>query len=447
MENSIDQQKTAYEIVQCLCQEGFEAYIAGGCVRDEFLESPVNDYDIVTSCPSHLIPIIFNNRRISHHGASFKVYTIDHIEVATYRTDQCLSSKAKEHICSEANSIYEDLARRDLTINSMAYCPYTGEVIDVYDGRKDLNNQIIRFTGNPVDRIREDPCRILRACRFLAKVEGTIDPISFRAMLDNAYLIPEFVAPERIRIEILKAMKYKYASLFFSALLCIDALKYVLPSLNNLHDVEGGKFHRENVWEHSMLTGDKLSTKNPLLKLAGYLHDIGKFYTYNPTDRSFIEHEKYSYDWIIEDLTRLKFSSDEIKIVSNLAKFHMRSFESRDKSLRKMLSIFKDRNVNWKDWLRLKIADRKANVGKPPYTREEIKDICLSVHKQLNSKTPFSIKDLAISGKDVMDTLNIKPGPEVGIILKELLRIVLDDPELNTRENLLCELVYDHPEL
>jgi tRNA nucleotidyltransferase/poly(A) polymerase len=172
--------------------------------------------------------------------------------------------------------IEEDLERRDLTINSIAYNPITKEIIDPFGGQEDIKKRKIRFTGNAHRRIQEDPVRMLRACRFLATNERfRFTENTFNAICGYSSLI-ENVAEERIQLEIIKAMKAKNAGNFFRALQNTSLLNFVFPRMITTIGHDGGKFHNETIFEHSVLTCDNIKIDNPNLKIAAFLHDIGK---------------------------------------------------------------------------------------------------------------------------------------------------------------------------
>lgn len=440
------QEQKAHKIIAKLCQNGYQAYLVGGVVRDSLMGIQSNDYDVVTNAKYEVLEFLFSEYRINCVGKSFKVAIIDGIEVAQYRKDTYFGGSDKNCEIQTAKTIHEDLARRDLTINSMAFCPYTGELIDPYNGKEDLKNKVIRFTGNPYDRINEDPCRILRACRFLAKIQGTFH-IDTLVALQKHYTLLKQIPMERINLEVQKVLVYDKPSLFFDALRKIGALRYISPTLYKAEGIEGGQHHNENVSKHLMLTGDAITKRKPLLRLAGYLHDVGKILTCELSDIAqitFIGHENVGAGLIKTELNKLKFSASEINYVSNLTKYHMRPVtKMTPKGIRRLLRKFQENNINWKDWVQLHIADRKGNLAKEPYTKEEIKDIVLRINKQLRNKeqpVAFSVKDLAINGKDVMRILGIDPGIEVGRVLNYLLECVLENPELNTFGKLECLL-------
>jgi tRNA nucleotidyltransferase (CCA-adding enzyme) len=449
----MSEDKTAYEIVKCLCEEGWDAYVAGGAARDMLSGHTPDDYDIVTEAPYEIVKNLFNDRKVSLVGASFKVCIVDGIAVSTYRKDSYFGLSDKNSKIEKADTIQEDLARRDLTINSLAFCPYSGDIIDEYGGIDDLKNRVVKFTGNPKNRILEDPCRILRACRFLAKIEGEFDPDTFQALKKHSYLVKDHVTPERIRLEIIKALKYPKPGLFFDALHEIGVLNNIFPSLESCYGHDGGSHHNETIDEHIKIAGDLLPAQKPLLRLAGYLHDNGKPITGEIKDNelSFINHEKVGADIVESELKRLKFSIKEIIYIKNLIRYHMRSFENltTPKAIRRMLKSFLDDGINWKDWIQLKIADNRATFGKENYKPQQIKQITLMIRNELKPTSvpvAFSAKDLAISGNDIIKLLNIEPGPEIGKVLNNLLELVLDDPQLNNNEKLL-ELAKNHQNL
>ena len=428
-------------IIQRICENGYKAYLCGGAVRDHFLNKESSDYDIVTSATPNELKQIFPDRKVNLVGANFLVTLIDNIEVATYRSDKNFLNGRQNCISTVCKTLEEDLERRDFTINSMAICPYVGDVIDPFNGLQDLKNRIIRFVGDPEKRIKEDYLRMIRAARFTCLIEGTIEENSFQAIQINKNLVKE-IAPERIRLELLKVMKYKKPSIFFNILHSTGILKIILPELDYTYGHTGGKYHGETVDQHSMLTGDYLSPKRPILRLTGYLHDIGKPDTYD--GENFIDHENVGADYVENILKRYKFTNCEIEKASCLTLYHMRSFSNDvgNKAIRRLVKTFTDNNINWKEWLLLKIADKRSNLSKVRYDKEKIKDIILKIHnsKKLTISGGFKITDLKVDGNDVMKILNIKPGKEVGLILKKLLDMVIDEPELNNKDLLKTEI-------
>ena len=411
-------------------------------MRDLFSGFEPVDYDVVTEAVPDQVEQIFYDQKVCVVGKSFEVCLVNGIEVAGYRKDTYFGLSDKNCKIEPAETLEEDLARRDLTINAMAFCPYTGELVDPYNGIPDLKNKIIRFVGNPAHRIYEDPCRIVRACRFLSKLDGTFASETLDALRTYSYLVKDYVAPERLRAEILKALRTKKASIFFQALESIGALGYIFPSLAACHE-DGGPYHAETIFEHCMLVGDGISTQCPLTKLAGYLHDIGKP-SCRTEEGSFTGHEGVGSCLASTELFNLRFSTQEIERITALIEFHMRDVKAaKGKGIRKALSKFKERNLPYREWLRLKFADATGNLTKGSYSFAQKKDLVFKFEKELLVEAPaFSVKDLAVSGHDVMEALGVDPGPEVGKTLRLLYELVLDNPEMNRREDLISWLAH-----
>lgn len=441
----------AMEIAVCLKNHGWKAYFVGGTVRDMLLERCPSDIDIVTDAPPEEIKKIFRtHHKVKEAGQAFSVCIVNNIEVAPCRSD-----------CHGEMFPAADLRQRDFTINSMALDPLTtlnkphfsghshgplhhliaDAIIDPFSGARDLKEKTIRFTENPDARIKEDPLRMIRACRFAAYIEGNIHSLSIEAIRKNRDLLPRETAVERIHAELMKAMALPAPSLFFKALQSAGLLELILPSLARCFHLDGGPHHGETVFEHCMLVGDALSPKKPILRMAGYLHDTGKYDAARIKDGklTFPGHEK-KRNALIRDLTHLKFSNMEISRIDALVRVHMRPLktDSTPRAVRRLLAMLKEKGISHRDFMRLRIADKAGNLAKAPYTFNDIKNRLNKIHTELKTgKTPaFTIKELDISGHDIMALSGIASGPKVGIILNNLMEIVLDDPSLNTFEKL-----------
>lgn len=435
------------QIIKRICQCGWNAYLCGGAVRDEFLDIDPSDFDIVTDALPEELERIFPDMNVKTFGVSFLVTTVEGIDVATYRSDKNSGSGRFNCITEACETLDQDLARRDFTFNALAVCPYTGEVVDPFDGRKDLDKRIVKFVGEPNLRIYEDPLRMIRAARFAALIEGRIDLMSFKAIHDNRHMVKN-ISPERVRMELLKVMKYNTPSIFFDILHETKILEILIPELDVMYGHTGGKFHGETLDQHFKITGDSLSKKDPILRLVGYFHDIGKPVSYGVIkDDSFINHEKIGADLIESIFKRFKFTTKETERVKNLVMFHMRSLNSftTNKAARRFVKKISDVGVSFKDWIKLKIADKKANLSNENYTKETIKSIALKIHncKKLTPSGGFKITDLNINGNDIMELYDIKPSPLIGKILKGLLELVLENPIINTQKELLSILKTD----
>ena len=429
----------AIEIVQHLREGGFQAFFVGGAVRDTLLKIPYSDIDIATNAKPDQVLKLFKENKAKQTGKSFGVVRVGGIEVSTFRTDSYLGLRDKDVEIKFSDTIEEDLQRRDFTINAMAMCPTTGETIDPLGGKDDLENKIIRFTHNPEHRIFEDPNRIIRACRFRAKINGEFEKETKEALIQYADYVNKYVDKERIRFEILKAMSIPNASLFFKSLHEIGALIYILPSLENCFEFPGGWWHNEDVFTHAMAVGDAIDPRFKYLKLVGYVHDVGKpisAFINKYDDFSFKGHDRDGAKVLSCELRKLKFSNWEIKYINDVVRLHMHLIEERmkPKAVRRYLIKLRDCHIDYRDMVRLRIADKKGNSKDKNYTLKEIQTIIGVIRKEVDQKSDRL--ELKISGKDIMRIIGIPQGKEVGKVKRYLEEIVVDDPSVNTPEKL-----------
>jgi tRNA nucleotidyltransferase (CCA-adding enzyme) len=445
---SIDETKLNHsQIIDRLCGCGYHTYVVGGATRDMLSGKDPEDVDIATNATAEEIEILFQGHHVMTVGKSFGVVLVDGYEVATFRHDRYAGLHDKACQVTFVKTIEEDLSRRDLTINAMAFCDQSGDLIDPYNGREDLKKRIIRFVGNPKERIYEDPNRIVRACRFLARIDGSFYPETFNALKENGHYVRNHVAPERVRIEIMKALKIRKASRFFYALHDIGVLQYIFPSMEACYSHPHGPHHLEDVFDHLMICGDAVSIRYPLLKLAGYLHDVGKpvAYEYNPEKgyHTFYGHAGTGSRVVREELGLLRFSNSDIDQISTLVGLHMRVMEGiTPKAARRMLKTLNEHGIGFSDLLRLRLADRQANLAKRSMAIADLKDIIHTLEAESHEGS-FSVKNLAVTGIDVMEVLGIAPGPRVGEVLRFLLDRVLEEGhDFNQRETLLAVIAH-----
>jgi tRNA nucleotidyltransferase (CCA-adding enzyme) len=410
-----------------LRENGFAAMVAGGAVRDLCLGKVPEDFDILTTALIPEIEALFAGHRVHTVGKTFPVCRVDHIEVAPARA---VSGRFP----------VEDLAMRDFTINAMAWDPVEKILVDPFNGRADLENRVIRFTRDPDARILEDPVRMVRGCRFAALLDARLSASAHSAIQHHATTLVNEIPGERLRNELIKAMALPSPSLFFRHLHDTGLLAGILPSLDRCYGLDGGPFHGETVFDHCLLVGDALPARQPLLRLAGYLHDAGKIDSQGIKEGrvTFHGHETFTGS-IISDLKRLRFSTDETTYILALIKSHMRPLaeKTRPKSVRRLLAVLAENHLEFHDFMRLRIADKKGNLAKSPYTLADIRDRLRKVKEAQARQTAFCLDDLAVTGHDIMAVLGIPPGPNVGRIKQQLFEKVLDDPALNTRDRLL----------
>ncbi len=426
------------EIIKRLDAAGFQVFIVGGAIRDEILGLPINDIDFATNARPEQIIKLFKGKNIGVVGKSFKVVFVEGVQIATFRKDvQNVFFSAKFCEPVYADTIQEDLERRDLTMNAMARDAVTDEFFDLHGGVDDIRNGIIRLVGDPIERIQQDPNRIVRACRLLAKTEGIFAPETYAALCECAVYIKRHVEAERLCDEIMKAMEVRTPSLFFSALHTIGALKYIFPAMADSFDYSGGEYHKETIGEHLMMAGDIISPRFPVLRLAGYLHDIGKPKAFDKEkDGSFKAHEAYGAEMANRYLRKLKFPNSITNEVVGLIDSHMRVCRGlTPKGIRRLRKHLADSNVDPRSFLRLKLADRSANMYRSPSEIKPIKELIINagIRCDPNEVSVVSLKDLAISGGELMKEFNLPQGAIIGEIHRALLEFIIEEgDEFNT---------------
>lgn len=438
-------------IIDVIVKNGGKVYLVGGCVRDKLLGKEPQDYDIVTNLrPDKLVEIFSPYYKVDLVGKSFGVVIVEGIEIATFRKDvysaEQIHTKGADSV-EFADTIKEDLSRRDFTFNSIAVELRDGEstynldpciVIDPYGGYEDIQNKIVRFTGNANERIKEDPCRILRAFRFASVLGFEIENIDTICFMRPYFLL---IAPERIRLEILKTLSESDDLVqFFMNLKGCDVLKHLFPCLDECYGIEGGQYHDESVFLHNILAANSVSKKYPLMRLAALLHDVGKAQTISKDEQGnvhFYSHEVISEMLVRRCLEYFKFSTREIDYVCELVLEHMFFFEeiTKDSTYRRFMSNLK---VPVRDVLRMRIADRRGNLAKKDRSSitKMFKHVLKRIRKIEKEDKCLKIKDLAINGNDLIE-MGYKQGPIIGKILRECLELVLVDPSVNNREFLL----------
>lgn len=434
-----------FDIIYALLSSGYDAYVVGGCIRDIFLSKVLKDVDIATNATPDELVKLFKDHNVRCQGSSFLVVSVDGFDVATYRKDVYNDGLASDCVVERVKTIEEDLGRRDFTINAIAFDPLHKVLIDPYGGVSDLYTRKLRFVGDPEVRIKESYERILRACRFCINLgQVAFDKFTLEAIFDNTELL-KLLPKEKIALEVEKAMKHQRASVFFEALYKVGALKYIFPSLVPCWTQDGGPHHAETVFKHNMEVGDALSTKNWRLKLAGYLHDVGKppcaKIAAETMALRFRNHPEEGARLVYNELRELKFSNKTVEYVSSLIRLHMTSMHEDflKRAVKRFMVKLENRSLDYRDWMRLLIADRKGNYKSPNFTFGEIRNRLRGIHKLFLEERMFSLKNLAINGKDVLDVTGLQPGPIIGIILNKLFDDCFINPDHNNKEYLIGE--------
>lgn len=427
-------QPTSIEIIKKLKKAGYEAYWAGGCVRDMLLGIKPKDFDIVTSAkPDEIEKVLEHTIPIGKQfGVILAIENGHHFEVATFRSDSGYTDGRRPDAVI-FSSAREDAKRRDFTINGMFYDPTEDKVMDFVDGQKDLEARLIRFIGNPQERILEDHLRILRAIRLKNTLDFQYEPETYNAILKHASLLIEKVSNERIRDELNKIIISPHAVNAFQDMEDTGILKIILPEIQKMKGVaQPYQYHKEgDVWTHAMQSLAALPGHAPLaLRWATLLHDVGKPETFKLAERiRFDTHDRKSRDIAFKLLTRLRFDKRVIDEVCWLIEHHMMVMPLVQMSKGRRLAWF--HQLYFKNLLELFYADARGTT--PPHT-EIIDKIAKLYHDDLQSM-PTPPPPL-LHGEDVMKFFKIKPGKKIGYILQKLREKQLAG-ELKTKEDAL----------
>ncbi len=430
-----------------------DVYIVGGGVRNLLMKKPVKDWDLTTSATPEeilkLFPDGFYDNQFGTVGIPIEIHHEKHIvEVTTFRTERGYSDKRRPDKVSWGKTIEEDLSRRDFTINAIALKldakRYTLDaIVDPYGGKKDIQQKLVRAVGDPSKRFKEDALRLIRAIRIATELGFSIEEETWKEIQKDASLITH-VSGERIRIEILRLLvsEYPYGGieLLRNALL----LEHVLPELTEgigLSQVRPGRHHTTDVFTHNMLSLKFCPAKDPVVRFATLLHDVGKPRVASMDTQGLVifhNHEIVGAKIARDICDRLKFSKKDRQKVITLIRWHMFTVDekSTDAAIRRFIRRVGIENIQ--DMLDLRIADR---LGSGTKTAESwrLKLFKERVEKELQPAA-FSINDLAIDGYDVMKELNLKPSPKIGEILQKLFEEVDTDLSKNTREYLIQHL-------
>jgi tRNA nucleotidyltransferase (CCA-adding enzyme) len=371
------------------------------------------------------------------HGTVVVVTDGGPVEVTTFRSEGPYSDSRHPDRVEFIDNIEEDLARRDFTINAMAYDPLKQSLVDPFDGRGDLSRKQIRAVGDPLERFSEDALRLLRAIRLAAVLDFHIEAQTLKALTDLKDKVSG-VSAERVRDELMKCLEAEKPSVAFELMRKASLLRLVLPELEESVGVPQNRYHAFYVYFHSLMTCDAAKREKPLVRLAALFHDLGKPITREDSgvDATFYNHQSVGAEMADIALRRLRFSTVDREYVVKLIKHHMFNYttEWSDGALRRFVRKVGEDSLA--DLFDLRIADRLGNglkEGFPVY----IEDMRARIESLLNEEHALKVSDLAVDGKDVMKELGLEPSPQIGEVLKELLEAVLDDPSLNTREKLL----------
>lgn len=425
------------KIINILEEAGYEAYAVGGCVRDSILGRTPDDWDITTSAKPEECKRLFPRTVDTgiKHGTVTVLLGGEGFEVTTYRIDGVYEDGRHPSEVTFTANLREDLRRRDFTINAMAYNERCG-LVDIYGGMQDIEDQVIRCVGNAQERFDEDALRMLRAVRFSAQLGYRIDENTgnaVKAMAPNLHKI----SAERIQSELVKLVTSPHPDYLRTAYeLGITA--QILPEFDLCMETpQRHKHHCYDVGEHIL---HSMSGVGPdkVLRLGMLFHDIGKPQTLTVDADGTTHNKRHPFEG--EKITRkvmrrLKFDNDTTDKVTKLVLYHDYDIAATEAGVRRAM------NRIGEDIFAMIFPVRRADIAaQSDYMREEklrkvayIEEIYQEI---LNRKDAVTLKDLAISGSDLIAE-GMAPGRQIGETLAALLDKVLEDPDLNRKEILL----------
>jgi tRNA nucleotidyltransferase (CCA-adding enzyme) len=436
--------KEVGETSRILSEAGFENYLVGGSLRDLLLERTPKDWDLATIAKPEEIIALFPKTFYENEFGTVGVVneeteeeSLKVIEITPYRLESGYEDFRHPTKIEWASKIEEDLARRDFTMNSMAYSIEKDDLIDPFKGNEDIDKKLVRTVGKPAERFREDALRMLRALRFASELNFAIEHETQIAISENAGLL-EHISKERIRDEFIKIVMSNEPAIALEMAARLGLLKFISPEFEKGIGVGQNKAHAYTVWEHLLRCLNHAAKKNfPLhVRLASLFHDIAKPHTkgIKGDTVTFYGHEVVGSRITKKILEDLRFPKEIIDKVYRLVRWHMFFSDTEQithSAVRRLV-----RNVGpdlvW-DLMDTRSADR-VGTGRPKETTYRLRKYHSMIEEVM--RDPISVKHLKVDGEDVMKITKTSGGPHVGFILEILLAEVLNDPKLNEKEYL-----------
>ena len=423
-------------ILETLRGNGQSAYVVGGSLRDILLGRSPHDWDLATDARPEALQTLFPGAIYQNTFGTVAVQRdgVWH-EITTFRRDHDYADFRRPHRVEFGATIEEDLARRDFTVNALAWGALPGEadhLVDPFGGQADLERRRLIAVGVATDRFGEDALRMIRAVRLAAQLEFTIAAGTLAAISRQAELV-RHLSGERIARELEKLLGADRPSIGLRLLEATGLLREISPELAAQRGVAQTKLAGEDLWDHTVRTVDAAPRDAPVVRLAGLVHDIGKPAT--AADGHFIGHDTVGADLAEALLGRLHFPRVAIERVGLLVRNHMFSYESSwsDTAVRRMIGRIGEPALA--ELLALRAADNlgsglSADAG-------GLDELRTRIAEQIQAKAVLDRSGLLIDGNDLITELGAAEGPILGSVLDRLVEVVLNDPARNDRPTLL----------
>ncbi len=435
------------KVSQTLEEAGFEAYLVGGCVRDLILGKTPKDWDFTTSAHPDQIQALFPDSFCNNDYGTVGVKNDDEeaeaslrvIEVTPYRSEGEYTDARRPDNVTFGVTLEADLARRDFTVNALAYRLNDEEIVDLYNGTDDLKAKRLKAVGKPDERFAEDALRMMRAVRLAAELDFVIESETMAGIVRNSAQIKK-IAIERVSIEFIRLINSAAPMQGIVFLEKLNLLESIIPELMVGIDCEQGGIHAFDVYEHNLRTLQAAADKgfSTEIRLAALLHDIGKPATRRTGGKNkhytFFGHEVVGARMTKVILDRLKFPREQSEVVEKLVRWHMFFSDPDEITLaavrRTIVRIGED---HIEDLLNLRVCDR-IGTGRPKEQPFRFRKYKAMVDEAL--RDPISVKMLKLNGDKIMEMSEEKPGKKLGYLLHTLLEEVLVEPAKNEEEYL-----------
>lgn len=432
-------------MLETLWAAGHAAYVVGGSVRDVFLERAALDWDLATSARPETTASLFPTARYENRFGTVAVDpgdpAIEDVEITTFRSDHDYADFRRPHRVEFSDDIRLDLARRDVTVNAIAWGAEAGgpaagqatHVVDPFGGRADIEARTLRAVGEPRDRFAEDALRMLRVVRFAATLGFGVEARTLAAIQARADLV-QHLSSERVAEELRRILAAPRPSVGLRMLADTGLLAPISPELAAQRGVPQNKIEGEDLWDHTLRAVDGAVEDPPYIRMAALLHDVGKPSTM--ADGRFLGHDAVGAEVAGAFLDRLRWPRHERDRIVHIVRQHMYGYVSSwsDAAVRRFIVKVGPEALD--DLFLLREAD---NVGSGrPREGGGLAEIRARVAEQLAAGVVLGRNDLDIDGDDLMTELGLAPSPRLGWILDTLVERAVADPTINRRARLLA---------